>query len=356
MNPSDTPALAPPLTPRARAAWRVVQTMVWVIGVAIFLALVFAPEIGIHAFWNVLIPVAPALFAIALGVWRNVCPLGSTALLARHVDHTARRRLSTTAHGWLSLVGVVLLLLIVPLRHAVLDTNGPATALSIGVLAVVAVLLGLRFEWKSAWCSGLCPVHPVERLYGSAPLVSAPNAHCTRCEQCVAPCPDATPGIHPLSADDTMLHRVAGTLLVGGFAGFIWGWFHVPDYAGVEGWRHLPGIYGVPLGGTAVSLLLFVLLRRVVPAGSRDRLIRAFAAAAIACYYWYRLPALFGFGVFPGDGMLVDLTTVLPVWFPTASRVATTALFAWWLVGRSRVRRAWCIRPPYAVPAVVGCG
>ena len=36
-------------------------------------------------------------------------------------------------HGSVALIGVGLLLLIVPLRHVVLDTNGPATALTIGV-------------------------------------------------------------------------------------------------------------------------------------------------------------------------------------------------------------------------------
>ena len=58
--------------------WRAVQTVVWLAGVAILAALLFAPEIGIHAFWNVLIPVAPALVAFAPGLWRKICPLAST--------------------------------------------------------------------------------------------------------------------------------------------------------------------------------------------------------------------------------------------------------------------------------------
>ena len=51
--------------------------------------------------------------------------------------------------------------------------------------------------------------------------------------------------------------------MAGGFAGFIWGWFQVPDFSGDEGWRHLDLAYGLPLGGLAVTLALFLLLEMV---------------------------------------------------------------------------------------------
>jgi len=333
-----------------RIAWRAAQTAVWLVGAAILAALLFAPSLGLHAFWNVLIPVAPALVAFAPGVWRNICPLGTTALLSRHAGLSRRLRLSLEWQARLALIGVVLLLAIVPLRHVVLDTSGPATALTIGALAAIAIAMGFLFEWKSGWCSGLCPVHPVEKLYGSEPALSVPNAHCGACERCVAPCPDSTPGVHPLMGNGGLSRRLAGLMMVGGFPGFIWGWFHVPDYAGTQGWQHLGTAYGLPFAGLAVTLAAYVMLQRIVPSRHRLRLVRSFAAAAIACYYWYRVPALFGFGLdgFAKDGMLVDLTGVLPTWFPTASRIATTALFVWWLVGRTRANRAWGVRPEFA--------
>ncbi len=45
--------------------WRTLQFTVWLIGAAHLLALIFWPKVGLSAFWNVLIPVAPALIAIA---------------------------------------------------------------------------------------------------------------------------------------------------------------------------------------------------------------------------------------------------------------------------------------------------
>ena len=40
---------------------------------------------------------------------------------------------------------------------------------------------------------------------------------------------------------------------------------------------------------------------------------KVFAAAAVCTYYWYRLPALAGFGPHPGTGLLVDLTASVAV-------------------------------------------
>lgn len=144
--------------------------------------------------------------------------------------------------------------------------------------------------------------------------------------------------------------------MVGGFVGFIWGWYQVPDYAGGEGWAHLAESYGLPFGGMALSIVLFLVLRRTTGEEHRRLLVRTFAAAAVACYYWYRIPALVGFGAIPGDGMLVDLRGTLPGWFPVASRTATTVLFGWWLVAKTPRKRSWSARPAYSAEALAKGG
>jgi len=345
--------LAPAISRSALRVWRIVQVAVWLVGVAIVLALMLEPALGIHAFWNVLIPVAPALLVISPGLWRNICPLGSTALFPRHARFAGGRRISSAWQGHLALVGVVLLLAIVPLRHVVLDTDGPATAIVLLALAGLALAAGLVFEGKSGWCSGICPVHPVERLYGQAALVTPRNVHCGTCTRCVGACPEAIPAGHPLSVDDSTSRALAGVVLVGGFPGFIYGWFQVRDYVG-DGWEHLGEAYGAPFAGLGVTLTAFLVLRVLLGPTRRRALVRVFAAAAVAAYYWFRIPALFGFGVFPGDGMLVDLSDMLPTWFPLASSVVSTLLFAYLLVGRSRCRATWTHRPPFAITSPSG--
>ncbi len=336
------------LTNSEHLAWRAVQVLVWLVGLTIFFSLLIRPQLGLHLFWNILIPVAPALLVFAPGVWRNVCPLGSTALVPKHLDHKPRRMMSIKTQGIFSLVGVSLLLLIVPFRHVALDTSGFATAAVLAASGLVAIGLCRVFEWKSAWCSGLCPVHPVEKLYGMRPGVTPKNAHCHECHRCVRICPDSTIGMTPLLSLGTNLHLLAGTIMAGGFVGFIWGWFQVPDYPITQGWQHLGLAYGLPLGGLVVSLTLFLLLKRHLAPEHHTRLLRVFAAAAVACYYWYRLPGLVGYGAIPGDGMLLDLTSTLPEWSVAASRVLTTLLFFWWIVVKKNGRRSWTRRPPYA--------
>ena len=241
------------LSPSERNAWRIAQLLVFGVGLAIFVALIFWPEIGLAALWNVLIPVAPALLVFGPGLWRNVCPLASAALFSRHMGISARRRLSINAQGWLALGGLALLLLIVPLRHTFLNTNGPATAVALGSVGLLSVIMGLMFEWKSGWCSGLCPVHQVEKLYGSRPALTVPNAHCTQCERCSAVCPDSTLRMHPLRAPATKGHAIAGAVLIGGFPGYVWGWFQISDQVGA-GWLALASAFGIPFGAMGVTL------------------------------------------------------------------------------------------------------
>ena len=328
--------------------WRIVQILMGLIGISIFFSLIFFPEIGIHAFWNVLIPVAPLLLVVAAGLWRNICPLASTSLISRHVGLAKNKRIKEKQQGRLQLISVILLLLIVPLRHTIFDTNGPATALVIGMLAIIAFYVGFRYDWKSAWCSGLCPIHPVEKLYGRKNLVVLPNAHCKSCVNCVSLCPDSTSSVHPLSKKKKIINqKIAGTLMIGGFPGFIWGWFHVQDYHNNEGWKHLISTYAYPLIAMAITLVLFLLAKKIVAQKNEITLMNVFATAAVSIYYWYRLPALIGFGIFQGDGMLINLSQFLPNWFPMVLQVLTSLFFTWWIIFNKKEMTSWLIRPPY---------
>jgi len=333
------------LSSRSVLIWRIVQALFWIVGVLILFFLIFYPTIGIHLFWNILIPIAPALLVIGAGVWRNICPMASTSLLPRHLGISKRKKITTLLSGKFNLIAVIALFLIVPLRHAIFDSNGLATAILILSLGLIAVVLGLRYEWKSAWCSGLCPVHPVEKLYGINNKLTLPNAHCKTCHRCVTPCPDSTQEIGPFASKKTMYHRISGFLMVAAFPGFIWGWFQVPDYHGISNIDQLFIIYLLPVIGLLISLVLYLVLKRFI---SKKTLTPIFAAAAVSCYYWFRVPALFGFGMYPGDGMLIDLTGIVPEWTATLTVILTTLFFFWWLVIRKRNKISWVVRPIYA--------
>jgi hypothetical protein len=322
-----------------RTLWHWAQGLAWAAGMVIWLALIVSPRLGLHLLWNVLIPVAPALLVLAPGVWRNVCPLGSMSLAPHHFGLSQRKKLSPVWRGRLYLGALILLLVVVPLRKVVLDTNGPLLAVVLAAVGLLAIGLGLAFNWKSSWCSSLCPVYPVELLYGSRPLVSVANAHCPNCSCCVAPCSESTNGVTPRSAVKTQLGRYVGIVLTGCFPGFVWGWYHVPTYSGMDGFTHLPLAYGLPYLAGGLTLALHLAVRKAWP--KQDDLIGSiFAASAIITYYWFRLPPIFGIGD-PAKAMIVDVSRRLPSWSATALRIFELVAFSWLMVGRVGRRRAW---------------
>lgn len=333
------------LGPKSTLIWRIVQGAVWLVGLTILFCLIFFPTLGIHLFWNILIPVAPALLVVSVGLWRNVCPLASTALLPSHLNFSKRKKLILKQSGNLNLIAVIALFLIVPLRHAFFDMSGMTTAILLVSAGILAFIMGSIYEWKSGWCSGLCPVHPVEKLYGLKSGIDLPNAHCGECHRCVTPCPDSTEGISPLSTQKRMTQKISGFLMVGAFPGFVWGWFQVPDVASVTSFNQLVSVYSYPILGLVATSLIYMIAKSFF---DEKRLLPIFATTAVSCYYWFRIPALFGFGIFPEDGMLVDLSGAIPEWSIMAIVSVTTVFFFWWIVVRKSDKMSWVRKPAFA--------
>lgn len=324
--------------------WRAVQVICWLAGFVLLITLFVKPELGITLLWNVLIPVAPLLLVVATGVWRNICPLGTTSLLPDRFGAPGKLKLTARDQSWLHLFGVLFLLLIIPLRHVLFNTDGKATGMILVMLGALAFSSGLFFERKSAWCSGICPVHPVEKLYGSKPAIKMMNVHCADCIRCSVPCPDSTQNTRPFLQDQSMVARVTELLLVGLFPGYIWGWFHTPDYAGQAGWQHLGQIYGWPLFSGAITALLYECFR-IILKDHRTLLIRFFAAAAVSCYYWFRLPILFGFSELDTHGRLFNLNGTVPEWVITLTAITLILFFGWWFLLRDNRKHSWAVRP-----------
>ncbi len=331
--------------------WRVLQDVLLLGGIALIGLLVLRPAIGLTILWNILIPVAPALLVIVPGIWRNICPLATFSLLPRRFGLSRQKIPPRPVAVALGLLSVALLLLLVPLRHIALNTSGPLSALMLSLAALLAVITGRAFDWRSGWCTSLCPIHPVEKLYGFAPAVTVANARCDSCVNCTVPCPDWTRAMTPIRTAPTRLARWVGDGLTGCFVGLTWGWYQVPDLSPgsdvVAAWLW-------PLGSAAVSLALYLALKHwFFPSrAARARLVKAFAAAAVTTYYWYRLPALLGFGLAAGNGTLVNLTALLPFWAPYVLRAVTTTFLLWFLLARRAVHASWMQRPPPAVALI----
>jgi len=103
-----------------------------------------------------------------------------------------------------------------------------------------------------------------------------------------------------------------------------------------------------PLGGFILSATVFLKIYRASSKEVKSFLIRLFATAAVSCYYWYRLPMLFGWSKLAGNGMLVDLSGFLPIWFPDILQLLTSGFFIWFMMIRKAKKMSWSIRPAYS--------
>ena len=189
MKKTEKPLISPITTVSSPALlfWKTLQILFWFVGIGLLLIMIFLPPLGVTLFWNILIPVAPALLVIGTGIWRNICPLATTAMIPDRLGISQKKQLTSSQQQTLQVLGMIGLLLIIPLRHVLFNINGQATAVIIISLSVIAFSSGLIFESRSAWCSGLCPIHPVEKLYGSGVAFSLPNVQCNTCVKCSVP-------------------------------------------------------------------------------------------------------------------------------------------------------------------------
>lgn len=156
--------------------------------------------------------------------------------------------------------------------------------------------------------------------------------------------------MNPTVTGASRAERLAGQAMTGGFAGFVWGWHQVGDLTGPASAGAIAQAYAWPFAGGALSLLLYLALDHGLPALSRRQLVKVFAWAAVTLYYWYRLPALMGFGAHPGTGMLVDWTSQ-GEWLAWSVQAGSTIFLTWFMLIRKASAGSWLLRPAEQKPA-----
>ncbi|WP_018333235.1 FAD-dependent oxidoreductase [Actinomycetospora chiangmaiensis] len=264
--------------------WHAVRIGSVLLYVALCVALFVAPSTGLFWFFGVIVPLLPILFFTAPGLWRNICPLAASNQAPRVLGFTR----GGTVPEWLRrrgyLVAITLFFGITGARLAIFNVNGAATGILLSITIVNALLAGFFFKGKSGWCSSICPLLPLQRVYGQTPFAKVPNSHCQPCVACTKNCYD----FQPAAAYQADLHEpdpewtAPRRLFVGALPGFVLGFFV------------LVGQHSLPLGSIYGQLALFFLgsiglffaAQALFP--HRPALIVAiWAAVAIDTFYWF---------------------------------------------------------------------
>ena len=216
-------------------AWHAIRIASVLAYLALCVALFVRPAGGLFVFFKVIVPLLPILFFTAPGLWRNICPLAASNQAPRVLGFTR----AFTPPDWLRRYGVVISIVlffgITSARIALFNTSGPATGVLLSLTILNAFVAGIAFKGKSGWCSSICPLLPLQRVYGQTPFAKIPNSHCQPCVGCTKNCYDFRPSV----AYQADLHEPdpAWTsprkLFVSALPGFVLGFFTLVNHAGI---------------------------------------------------------------------------------------------------------------------------
>lgn len=307
-------------TPTAARLWFVAQWAGVVITLALLAGLVLWPEVSLNILWNVLIPLVPASLLITPMLWRNVCPLATLNLAANRPRGSHKLE-----NGWrlpAGLVGMILLLVLVSARRFVFNADGTILAATIAAVIALALGLGMFFDAKAGFCNSICPVLPVERLYGQSPLVRLSNPRCTPCTMCTSKgCIDLSPRRsiaqtlgEPRGSSPWLLSTYG--VFAAAFPGFIVGYGTLTDgplstagsvYLHIAVWC---------LGSYLVVAALTLVLRL-----SSAVAMVLLGTAAAGLYYWYAAAAISAAFELPASGAItirVIAFVLVTVWMTKA--------------------------------------
>jgi hypothetical protein len=310
-------ALGGRLAPSSIAWWRLAQVFALLATFALVAALWVVPHTGLRLLWDVAIPLLPAAFLLHPALWRNICPLGTLNMLPNRwgAGRVLDDRLIPIAGG----MGIVLLALMVPARRFLFNTEGPVLAATILGVALLALVLGAIFDKKAGFCSGICPVLPVERLYGQSPLLAVSNPRCLPCTMCttrgcidIAQAKSIAQTLGRARKSHAWLQSGYG-IFAAGFPGFVTGYNLTQD----GGLASAGPVYLTVALWTGGSYLATQVLVRAAGLSAAVAL-RLLGALAIGLYYWFVAP-------------VVTDHLGLPGWAPIVVRTAALGLVAIWL-------------------------
>jgi nitrite reductase (NADH) large subunit len=278
-------------------AWQAIRVVTLLGALGLAMALVLVPDDALYVMWKVVIPALPLLWLVAPGLWRNVCPLSSSNQTPRVLGLSK----ALTAPAWLKEYGFViaagLFVLFVSLRKVGLDDSGPASALLLLAALSGGFVGGMLLKGKSGWCSSICPLLPIQRLYGQTPYKLVANSHCAPCVGCTKSCYDFNPRVAYLADLNDADPYWSGyrKLFAAAFPGLVVAFFTLPE---ARGGAEIASLYGQLALYLAVSIAAFFTLDSLLKV-STHTVTTLFGAAGFSLFYWHVVepwpePAMWG--------------------------------------------------------------
>jgi nitrite reductase (NADH) large subunit len=251
--------------------------------------LLLVSPLGVKILWGLAIPLLPALIVVAPGLWRQVCPMAFLNQLPILVGRPSSRKLPPIAHDWAFTVAVGAFIGAVCLRQPLLNTHGAVVGAGILCMLLLAFAGGVAFRGRSGWCGTFCPLGPIQRAYGHAPLVLIGNGYCRTCVGCQKNCYDFNPRAAMFEdlLDTDPAYAGQRRFVMAMMPGLVLGYYLQPAHV----------VYGeavravILLGAICLSVGAYqatISFFRINP----FRAASLFACLALAAYYWFAGPMI----------------------------------------------------------------
>jgi nitrite reductase (NADH) large subunit len=281
-NYTQTPSVVP------SAVWMSLRalTLAATLGIA---GLLFVSPVGVRVFWGLVVPSWPALFVVAPGLWRQVCPMAFVNQLPILIGRPSSRRLPHVAQDWTFTVAVSAFIALICLRQPLLNNHGAIVGAGILAMLVLAFGGGVAFKGRSGWCGTFCPLGPVQRAYGHAPLVLIGNGYCRTCVGCQKNCYDFNPraAIFEDLLDPEPTYAGQRRFFMAMMPGLVLGYYLQPAHVVYgESVRALVliGAICLSVGAYQAGISFF----RINPFGAAN----LFAGLALSAFYWFSGPVI----------------------------------------------------------------
>jgi NADPH-dependent 2,4-dienoyl-CoA reductase/sulfur reductase-like enzyme/ferredoxin len=269
--------------------WRGIRVGSIAVYLTVIALLFVRPATGLFVMFHVIVPLLPILFFVAPGLWRNICPMAASNQMPRVLGIGGGRAVPDWLRNRGYLIAVAGFFGIAGARLAGLDRSGPAMGIVLVAVVAIAVTGGFVFKGKSGWCSSICPLLPLQRVYGQTPFVTVPNSHCTSCVGCAKNCYDFKPRAawQADMADPDKGWSGPRKLFAAALPGFVLGFFVLRTHANIAVTQQ----YALLALVVFVSIGSFFALDAMSPL-SPSMLTVGYGAVAINAFYWFSGPLL----------------------------------------------------------------
>lgn len=310
--------------------WHIARVLVLTVTLGFVSLLITDPEFGLSLFWKLLIPSLPIVFAVAPGLWRQICPMAFLNQLPRQMGFTLGKTLPLPLKESSYILAALGFFALVSLRHVNLNAV-PMAFLTLVVLALFfAFVGGVIFKGRSGWCGTFCPLGPMQKLYGHAPLIHVRNGYCEPCLGCQKNCYDFNPraAIYTDLDDPDPWYVGHRRFFVAGLPGLVIGFFQSSDPAQI-------GLmaYYLELGiSVLLSMGLFFVLTSLLRC-NLYKIVALYGTISLILFYWFAAPVMVA--------TVVSLGLPIPPWSAYVLQAAVVGISASILVSGYRNEQAY---------------